>query len=65
MIVQFIEKCGQASRKSIDHLILPKLSPTLTDTQKSNKVRNYLTALRKLGKIKSTGYGLWEIYNEP
>lgn len=60
MILEFIEKGVSIKRKSIDNLIIPKLSQTLSDSQKKYKVTNYLTALRKENKIKCSAYGVWE-----
>lgn len=60
MILEFIEKGVSIKRKSIDNLIIPKLSQTLSDSQKKYKVTNYLTALRKEKKIKCSAYGVWE-----
>lgn len=60
MILEFIEKGGNVKRKSIDNLIIPKLSKSLSEKQKKNKVTNFLTALRVEKKIKSTGFGIWE-----
>ena len=60
MILEFVEKGVSIKRKSIDNLIIPKLSQTLSDSQKKYKVTNYLTALRKEKKIKCSAYGVWE-----
>lgn len=62
MILEFIEKGNSVKRKSIDNLIIPKLSQTLSETQKKNKVTNFLAALRKENKIQSTSYGTWKPY---
>ena len=61
LIFQYIEKQGKTRRKAIDNFIIPKLSAVLTDKQKKDKVRNFLSALRMNGKIISTDYGIWEI----
>ena len=61
LIVEYIKKQGKTSRKSIDRLILPKLSAALTEEQKKNKVTNFLSALRINKKIISTDYGIWEV----
>lgn len=60
MIQEYLNKFGPAKRRSIDLLIIPKLSAALSDKQKKNKVTNFLSALRIEGKIRSTGYGIWE-----
>ena len=62
MIIEYLNKFGKTKRKSIDNLIIPKLSATLTEEQKKNKVTNFLSALRMEGKIKSTSYAIWEIF---
>lgn len=62
MILEYIKKGGSVKRKSIDNLIIPKLSQTLSDSQKKNKVTNFLTALRMENKIKSSAFGIWEIF---
>ncbi|MDR2835836.1 MAG: putative DNA binding domain-containing protein [Bacteroidales bacterium] len=59
LIIEYIKKQGKVSRKSIDKLIIPKLSPVLTEDQKKDKVRNFLTALRKGGFIKSLPGYFW------
>lgn len=61
MILEYIQKGGSVKRKSIDNLIIPKLSQTLSLTQKKIKVTNYLASLRKENKIQSTAYATWEI----
>jgi len=52
MILEYIKKFGKAKRKSIDNLIIPKLSAALPSEQKKNKVTNFLSALRMEGKNK-------------
>ena len=64
MIVEYIKKFGRTKRNTIDNLIIPKLSATLSDDQKKAKVTNYLSSLRKSGKIESTEYGTWKVSNE-
>jgi len=61
MILEYLKKFGRTKRKSIDSLIIPKLSAALTDEQKKNKVTNYLSALRMEGKIRTISYGTWGI----
>ncbi|MFT4094746.1 MAG: putative DNA binding domain-containing protein [Niabella sp.] len=62
MIFEYIKKFGKVPRKEIDSLIIPKLSAALNDSQKKNKVRNFLSALRMEGRIRSIGkHGPWEI----
>jgi len=61
MILEYLKKFGKTKRKSIDGLILPKLSAALSAEQKKNKVTNFLSSLRMEGKIKSISYATWEI----
>jgi ATP-dependent DNA helicase RecG len=61
MILEYLKKFGKAKRKSINNLIIPKLSAALPAAQKKNKVTNFLSSLRMEGKIKSTNYATWEI----
>jgi len=61
MIVEFIKKSGIVKRKSIDNLIISKLSSTLTDEQKKKKVTNYLSSLSKDGRIESLPGYLWKL----
>jgi len=61
MIIEYIKKTGKVKRKSIDNLITPKLSATLTDEQKKKKVANYLNALTRDNMIEcSRGY-FWQL----
>jgi ATP-dependent DNA helicase RecG len=60
LILEYIEKQGKTRRKAIDNFIIPKLSTVLSERQKKDKVRNYLSKLRMKGKIESTDYGIWE-----
>ena len=61
LIFEYIKKQGKTSRKAIDKLIIPKLSEVLTEEQKKDKVRNFLSALRINGKIENTAYAIWEV----
>lgn len=63
LILEYLEKFGTAQRKSLDKLIIPKLSDVLTENQKKKKVSNLLKILREKGKIKTAGFGLWELVN--
>jgi ATP-dependent DNA helicase RecG len=60
LIVEYIEKQGKTSRKSINKLILPKLSKVLSEEQKKKKVTNFLSALRVQGIIKTLPGYFWE-----
>ena len=55
LLMDYLEKFGQATRSEINRLLLPKLSEALTDQQKEDKVSNLLTRLRRNGRIRNTG----------
>lgn len=61
MIVNYLKKFKKAKRSAINKLIIPKLSPSLSEDKKKNKIKNYLSALNKENRIKNIGYGVWEI----
>ena len=60
MIVDYLIKFGKTKRATIDNLIIPKLSTTLTSGQKISKIKNYLSALRIEGKIHVLPGYFWE-----
>lgn len=55
MIVEYLRKYSHASREDLDRLLLDKLSDVLTDTQKSNKIRNLRKSLVDDGVIRNEG----------
>ena len=55
MIVSYLKKYGQSSRKDIDTLLMDKLSDVLTPEQKRNKIRNLLSAMSRAGTIRNDG----------
>jgi len=55
LVIDYLRKFKSASRAEIDALLLGKLSSSLTDEQKSNKVKNLLTKLRTAGEIENRG----------
>jgi ATP-dependent DNA helicase RecG len=55
LILDYIEKNKAASRKEIDDLLWKILSEALDDTQKSNKIGNLLTNLRRAGDSHNAG----------
>jgi ATP-dependent DNA helicase RecG len=55
LITDYLEKYGQATRRDIDDLILPKLPDVLERNQKGNKIRNLIQAMRKDGVIHREG----------
>ncbi len=61
MIIEYLKKFGRTKKSAIDNLVISKLSAVLNDTQKKKKVDNFLLSLRLSGKIKTAGYGVWEL----
>jgi ATP-dependent DNA helicase RecG len=55
LLTDYLAKFGKASRQEINKLLWDKLSDALNDEQKSNKVANLLTNLRRSGRIRNTG----------
>lgn len=52
MIEAFLGKFKKGSRKDLEDLILPKLSDVLSESQKKDKVKNLLQAMKKQGRIR-------------
>lgn len=61
MILEYLKKFGKTKRQAIDRLIIPKLSATLSEDKKKNKVTNYLSALRMEGKITNLPGYFWDL----
>ncbi len=55
LITDYLTKFKSASRHDIDSLIKDKLSDALSDDQKSNKISNLLTKMRRGGVIDNSG----------
>lgn len=55
MIVGYLREFGQASRKELDELLRDKISGALDDVQKTYKIGNLLSALRRKGRIRNYG----------
>ena len=55
LVVQYLQKYGQATRLELDDLLLTKLPEVLGATQKINKIRNLQQAMRRSGLIERTG----------
>jgi len=55
LILDYIEKYEVVSRKEIDELLWDLLSESLEGEQKTNKISNLLTKLRRAGKIENSG----------
>lgn len=60
MILKYLSKYKKATKETLSHLIIDKLSPILDEKQKRNKVQNLLSALRINGKIEFRD-GLWQL----
>ncbi len=68
MVLEFLRKFGQASRKEIDDLLWNKLSEALDENQKKRKIGNLLSGLRIKGRIHNTGSKAipeWRLPDEP
>jgi ATP-dependent DNA helicase RecG len=59
LVLSYLEKFKQAQRKDLDKLLVDKLSDALTESQKSNFIRNLLQEMKRDGVIKSTGTTRW------
>src|SRR5690606_19438330 len=68
MVVELLEKQGQASRQDIDKLLLAKLSDALDDGQKRNFIMNLLQDMRRNRIVVVHGKGpgaIWELHKPP
>ena len=59
MIVEYITKWNEASRKQIENLLWDKLSDVLDENSKSHKIKNLLQSLKKDDKIALTAGRKW------
>jgi len=55
LITDYLEKFNHASRSEIDDFLRDKLSDALNNYQKSRKIGNLLTNMRRSGKIRNYG----------
>ncbi|NGX62004.1 MAG: hypothetical protein K940chlam9_01497 [Chlamydiae bacterium] len=55
LILNFINKYGSATREEINELILDKLPDILDNIQKTNKIGNILSKMRRKDLIKNQG----------
>ena len=55
LLADYLGKFGQATRQEVNQLLLPKLSDALDEQQKTNKINNLLTKLRRKGIIENQG----------
>jgi ATP-dependent DNA helicase RecG len=68
LIIDHLTRFGTATRQDIDGLLLDKLGDTLTPEQKTRKVANLLTKLRRDGHIHNSGSRtnpLWTLADRP
>jgi len=61
LIIEYLKKFGESSRKDIDKFLRDKLPDILTESQKKHKVTNLLSALRIKGTIRNKGYSKWSL----
>ena len=62
MILDSLERVKSMSRSQFEEILCGKLSETLSEKQKSDKIRNALQALRREGKIRFLENAqLWEL----
>ena len=67
LILECLNKFGEASRKDINGFIFPKLGDVLDEKQKSQKVSNLLSSMRRGGLIYNAGSDtkpIWKICAE-
>lgn len=55
LIADYLENFGSASRQDINKLLWDKLSDSLSDEQKANKIANLLAKLKRRGLIRNEG----------
>ncbi|WP_207291231.1 hypothetical protein [Comamonas kerstersii] len=55
LVLDFLQKYGQATRADLDELLLRKLPDVLSPAQKANKVKNLIQGLRREGRIYPEG----------
>lgn len=68
LVLEYLNQYGQAPRRDLDELLLPKLPDILDDAQKRHKVKNLLQKLRRDGYIYREGpqtKAIWKLGSEP
>ncbi|MDR1152924.1 MAG: hypothetical protein LBK72_10745 [Bifidobacteriaceae bacterium] len=68
LIVDRLTRFGTATRQDIDCLLLDKLGDALTSEQKTRKIANLLTKLRRDGHIRNSGSRtnpVWTLADRP
>lgn len=61
LIIEYINKWNEASRKEIENLLMNKLSDVLDDNSKKNKIMNLLQSLRRQNIIKISKGKKWKL----
>lgn len=64
LILEYISNYGKASRPELEELLNGKLSETMSEQQKINKITNLIASLRKSGKIQIGDKRLWFLVQE-
>ncbi len=55
LLTDYLRQFRSATRQEVNELLWNKLSDGLTDTQKTQKIGNLLTNLRRAGQIRNRG----------
>ncbi|MCB2006835.1 MAG: hypothetical protein KDH93_17595, partial [Rhodoferax sp.] len=55
LVLDYLQKYGQAARADLDALLLAKLPDVLDAAQKANKVKNLLQGMRRAGLVHPRG----------
>ncbi|BBM82091.1 RNA-binding domain-containing protein [Candidatus Uabimicrobium amorphum] len=59
MIISYLEKFGEATRKDLEELLIDKISDVLNNKQKKNKIAYILQQMKKANTIYPTGANRW------
>jgi ATP-dependent DNA helicase RecG len=59
MVVEYLERFGEATRKDLDELLLEKLSDKLDPKQKRHSITNLLQEMKRAGQIMPDGTTRW------
>lgn len=68
LVLEYLGRYKQASRRDLDDLLRPKLPDVLDDPQKRNKIKNLLQSLRRQGRIHPEGprsAAVWRLGPDP
>lgn len=67
LVIEYLEKYGQATRQELDDLLLAKLPAVLDAEQKAHKVKNLLQSMRRAERIHRIGprsAAVWRLGSE-